>query len=64
MVGLRVIELVLSLVAVTVLLAVGAGSEYVPLVLAGCTVARGVAVRQLLLVRGTEVTDGARQTDS
>lgn len=63
-VGLRVIELVLSLIAATVLLAVGAGSEYVPLVLAGCTVAGGVAVRQLLLVRGTEVADGARHTDS
>jgi O-antigen/teichoic acid export membrane protein len=63
-VGLRVIELVLSLVAVTVLLAAGAASDYVPLALAGCTLAGGVAVRQLLLVRGPEVVDGARQTDS
>lgn len=63
-VGLRVVELVLSLVAVTVLLAVGAGSEYVPLALAVCTLAGGVAVRQLLLVRGTEVADGTGHTDS
>lgn len=59
--GLRAAELVLTLAAVAGLLLAGGDPVFVPLVLAGCALAGGVAIRQLLLVRGSGVTDEAGQ---
>lgn len=55
--GLRTADSVLSLSAVAALLVAGGDPTYVPLVLAGCSLAGGIAIRQLLLVRGRGVTD-------
>jgi O-antigen/teichoic acid export membrane protein len=50
--GLRTADSVLSLTAVAALLLAGGDPTFVPLVLAGCSLAGGIAIRQLLLVRG------------
>lgn len=54
--GLRVADSILSLAAVTALLLAGGDPAYVPLALAGCSLAGGIAIRQLLLVRRSGVT--------
>lgn len=55
--GLRTADSVLSLTAVAALLLAGGDPTFVPLVLAGCSLAGGIAIRQLLLVRGRGVAD-------
>ena len=56
--GLRTADSVLSLAAVAALLLVGGDPTVVPLLIAGCSLAGGVAIRQLLLVRGRGGRDG------
>jgi hypothetical protein len=55
--GLRSADSLLALAGVVALLLSGADAAWVPLVLAACSLAGGIAIRQLLLVRHSGVTD-------
>jgi hypothetical protein len=55
--GLRTADSLLSLAAVATVLLAGGPPDWVPLVLTGCSLAGGIAIRQFLLVRGS----GARR---